>query len=102
MTPTPSARCPFEAFHLYPEEPPEAQSTSLTRTEHAPKVYLSASEGRYRVIVQGVPVSSDRPTMVEALAAAASLGVKGLSDFMWDGDAGTWRPLLTRYKEREG
>lgn len=58
-----------------------------------PKVYLSASEGKYRVIVQGMPVSADKPTKAEALAAAASLKVTGLSDQMWDGDKGEWCTL---------
>lgn len=58
-----------------------------------PKVYLSSSEGRFRVMLQGMPVSTDRDTKEEAIEVAERLGVKGLSDRMWDGDKGVWAPL---------
>lgn len=57
-----------------------------------PKVYLSASEGKYRVIQGGVPISADKRTAAEALAVADHFRLK-VSDKMWDGDAGRWRSL---------
>jgi hypothetical protein len=54
-----------------------------------PKVYLSFSGGRYRVIDQGMAVSRDAPTAQEALANVARFNLK-VSDRMWDGDAGRW------------
>lgn len=44
-------------------------------------------------MLQGMPVSTDRDTKEEAIEVAERLGVKGLSDRMWDGDKGVWAPL---------
>jgi len=52
-----------------------------------PAVYLSKSEGRFRVICQGVPVSNDKATEAEALEAAKGLAVDSMA---WDGDEGRW------------
>lgn len=59
-----------------------------------PKVYLSSSEGKFRVIQGGVPISADKRTAAEALAVAEHFRLK-VSDKMWDGDAGTWRSRST-------
>ena len=54
-----------------------------------PPVYLSVSEGRFRVIERGMPISADKKTAAEALAVAAQFGLK-VSDQIWDGDKGRW------------
>ncbi len=54
------------------------------------KVYLSMSEGRYRVIQGGMSISADMHTAGEALAVAKRFGLP-VSVSMWDGDAGKWR-----------
>lgn len=60
-----------------------------------PKVYLSRSAGKYRVIQQGMPISGDKSSAAEALAVADHFKLK-VSDKMWDGDVGDWRPLSSR------
>lgn len=57
-----------------------------------PKVYLSMSEGKYRVIQQGVPISPDKHSAETALAAASKWKLQ-VSDRMWNGDTGEWQPL---------
>ena len=59
-----------------------------------PSVYLSASEGRYRVIQQGMPISRDMATPEEALSAASRFRLT-VADRAWDGDRGEWVPLST-------
>ena len=54
-----------------------------------PKVYLSFSGGKYRVIDQGMPLGRDELDAADALATAARFKLK-VSDRMWDGDAGQW------------
>lgn len=63
----------------------------LTRNVRDPLVYLSSSEGKFRVIEGGMPISADKPTAAEALAAAAYFGLKVSAELYWDGDAGEWR-----------
>ena len=57
-----------------------------------PKVYLSFSEGTYRVIHQGVPISANKPTAREALQVAEHFKLK-VSDRVWLGDSGQWGSL---------
>jgi hypothetical protein len=57
-----------------------------------PQVYLSFSEGKYRVIRQGMPISADKDTSEEALQVAKQFGLK-VSGNMWNGDIGQWVPL---------
>lgn len=54
--------------------------------------YLSFSEGKYRVIVEGLPVCNDKATLLEALKAADSMHVV-LHSLAWRGDKGDWVPL---------
>ncbi len=61
-----------------------------------PTTYLSMSEGKFRVINQGLPVTTDKPTASEALTAAARCAARCfVADGMtvWDGDRGGWRDL---------
>ena len=60
-----------------------------------PDVYLSFSEGKYRVIDHGVPISADKATSDEALAVAKHYNL-AVSNMMWNGDIGQWAPLWTR------
>jgi DNA-binding protein H-NS len=59
--------------------------------EATPPAYLSHSEGKFRVIVQGMPLCSDKATAAEATAAAHAQRVK-LAPVYWDGDTATWKP----------
>ena len=54
-----------------------------------PPVYLSVSEGRYRVISHGLPISADKTSARDALAVATHFGLK-VSDRVWYGDKGEW------------
>jgi hypothetical protein len=55
--------------------------------------FLSFSNGRYRVIVQGMPICRDG-SKTDALRAAESLRVK-LQAEAWNGDRGEWVHLHT-------
>ena len=57
-----------------------------------PRCYLSKSEGKYRVIVQGQPICNDKATKAEALAAARDMKVQ-CSVLAWDGGQGKWIPF---------
>lgn len=61
----------------------------MTTKSADPTTYLSVSEGRYRVIHRGTPISADKKTPEEALAVADQFRLK-VSDRIWDGDAGEW------------
>ena len=56
--------------------------------------YLSFSEGRYRIIVQGMPICADKPAMRDAIRAAESMRVK-LQPEDWNGDRAEWVHLHT-------
>lgn len=58
--------------------------------------YLSTSDGKFRVISQGMPVTNDKPTAREALDAAAKCSARVFvadGDTFWDGDAGVFKDL---------
>lgn len=75
--------------------PEKGERIHRHQPEPDPSVYLSASEGRFRVISQGVPVAPDRMTEREALEDARRYGLKLAARF-WDGDVGEWRPMAHR------
>jgi len=56
-----------------------------------PAVYLSMSEGRFRVIHRGLPISADKSTAREALNVAEHFKLK-VDPMMWNGDKGAWMP----------
>jgi len=56
--------------------------------------FLSFSEGKYRIIVDGMPVCNDKATLLEAIRAADSMKVV-LHSLAWRGDKGDWVPLVT-------
>lgn len=61
-----------------------------------PTTYLSTSDGKFRVINQGQPVTVDKPSAKEALSAAAKCSARCfVADGMtvWDGDTSSWRDL---------
>jgi hypothetical protein len=71
----------------------EVAHRRLVRAEpQDPQVYLSFSDGKYRVIRQGSPISADKTTSEEALQVARQFGLKVAGD-MWNGDIGQWVPL---------
>ena len=55
-----------------------------------PKEYLSFSGGKFRVIVQGLPICADKATEAEALAAAAAYKIDLKWKPVWNGDRGEW------------
>ena len=59
------------------------------KEEATPPAYLSISEGRYRVISQGMPVCADKATPAEALTAAQNLRVI-VAPVAWNGDRAQW------------
>ena len=69
----------------------EAREQRRRAAEATPPAYLSRSEGRYRVILQGLPLCADKATEAEATAAAHAQRVK-LAPVYWDGDSATWKP----------
>lgn len=64
------------------------------KEEATPPAYLSISEGRYRVISQGMPVCADKATPAEALTAAQNLRVI-VAPVAWNGDRAEWVSLDT-------
>ena len=64
------------------------------KEEAAPPAYLSISEGRYRVISQGMPICADKATPAEALTAAQNLRVI-VAPVAWNGDRAQWVHLDT-------
>ena len=61
--------------------------------DNPPKNYLSASDGTFRIISQGMPLCSNKSTVREALAVAEQFKIK-LSAWAWNGDCGEFIPLL--------
>lgn len=70
----------------------EAREQRRRAAEATPPAYLSRSEGKFRVIAQGMPLCSDKATATEATAAATAQRVK-LAPVYWDGDSATWKPI---------
>jgi predicted amidohydrolase len=64
------------------------------KEEATPPAYLSISEGRYRVISQGMPICADKATPAEALTAAQNLRVI-VAPVAWNGDRAQWVHLDT-------
>jgi hypothetical protein len=64
------------------------------KEEATPPAYLSISEGRYRVISQGMPICADKATPADALTAAQSLRVI-VAPVAWNGDRAEWVHLDT-------
>lgn len=59
-----------------------------------PSIYLSKSEGRYRIISHSVPVGRDELTASDALSIAKGYKLQ-LDERAWDGDIGQWVPLTS-------
>ena len=72
----------------------EAREARREKEEATPPAYLSISEGRYRVISQGMPICSDKKTPAEALTAAQHLRVS-VAPVAWNGDRAQWVHLDT-------
>jgi hypothetical protein len=70
----------------------EAKEQRRREAEATPPAYLSRSEGKYRVIAQGLPLCADKATAAEATAAATAQRVK-LAPVYWDGDSAEWKPI---------
>ena len=70
----------------------EAREQRRREAEATPPAYLSRSEGKYRVIAQGLPLCADKATAAEATAAATAQRVK-LAPVYWDGDSAEWKPI---------
>ena len=59
-----------------------------------PKAYLSFSNGKYRIINQGLPVNADCGFKHDAISFAVRIKLK-LADVAWNGDRGEWVHLHT-------
>lgn len=70
----------------------EAREQRRREAEATPPAYLSHSAGKWRVIVQGLPLCADKATAAEATAAAQTQKVK-LAPVYWDGDSATWKSI---------
>ena len=64
------------------------------KEEATPPAFLSISEGRYRVISQGMPICADNLTPREALKAAQDLRVI-VAPVAWNYDRAEWVHLDT-------
>jgi len=64
------------------------------KEEATPPAFLSISEGRYRVISQGMPICADKKTPAEALTAATHQRVI-VAPVAWNGDRAEWVHLDT-------
>jgi len=67
----------------------EAREARRQKEEATPPAFLSISEGRYRVISQGLPICADKPTPAEALTAAKHQRVI-VAPVAWNGDRAEW------------
>jgi ribosome-interacting GTPase 1 len=72
----------------------EAREARRQKEEATPPAFLSISEGRYRVISQGMPICADKPTPAEALTAAKHQRVI-VAPVAWNGDRAQWVHLDT-------
>jgi ribosome-interacting GTPase 1 len=72
----------------------EAREARRQKEEATPPAFLSISEGRYRVISQGMPICADKDTPAEALTAAKHQRVI-LAPVAWNGDRAQWVGLGT-------
>ena len=72
----------------------EAREARRQKEEATPPAFLSISEGRYRVISQGMPVCADKKTPAEALTAAKHQRVI-VAPVAWNGDRAEWVHLDT-------
>lgn len=61
-----------------------------------PAVYLSTSDGAWRVIHRGSPLCADHPDRLQAIKCALAFGYSEASLPIWDGDAGAWRAVCPR------
>jgi hypothetical protein len=71
------------------------KGTARNSRDPDPKIYLSKSEGRWRVIQNAIPISADKRTVREALQVAEHFKLK-VSDQMWDGDLGKFVKMTER------
>jgi len=84
MTPAPSARCPFEAFHRYPEK---VKAPSLKLREFAVRVALKAMVDRLHTVEADESRTEYEHGVVETAAAV----IQDLSEFPADvGDITGW------------
>jgi hypothetical protein len=72
----------------------EAREARRAIERETPPAYLSTSEGRWRVISQGLPVCADKKTPAEALTAAKHQRVI-VAPVAWNGDRAEWVHLDT-------
>ena len=74
---------------------------AVSTAESQIRTYLSRGGGRYRVIHQSMPISPDKATAREALAAAEQFKLQ-VADVFWDGDADEFRPLSSEASRDRG
>ena len=67
----------------------EAKDRQRERERTNPPAYLMTIEGQWRVIVQGIPLTADKPTPAAAIAAAERLGAI-IAPVAWNADRQQW------------
>jgi hypothetical protein len=86
------ARIKIQAAELRKQVEEREQRRKAERA--TPPAYLSTSEGRWRVISQGLPVGSDKATAAEAMRFAEKYRMK-IAPVSWNGDRGEWVDMDT-------
>ena len=67
----------------------EAKDRQRERERTNPPAYLMTTAGQWRVIVQGIPLTADKPTPAAAKAAAERLGAV-IAPVAWNADRQQW------------
>jgi hypothetical protein len=73
----------------------ERYALQMREQELTPRTYLSTSDGRWRVIDQGMPLCRDVPDRADAVRAAKQSRIKDAELLpVWNGDKGEWIPTF--------
>jgi 5-formyltetrahydrofolate cyclo-ligase len=70
----------------------EAKDRQREQERTNPPAYLMTTAGQWRVIVQGIPLTADKPTQDNARAAAERLGAV-IAPHYWDADRQQWHTI---------
>lgn len=70
----------------------EARDRQRERERTNPPAYLMTTAGQWRAIVQGIPLTADKPTQDNARAAAERMGAI-IAPHYWDADAQQWHTI---------
>ena len=70
----------------------EAKDRQRERERANPPAYLMTIDGQWRAIVQGIPLTADKPSQANARAAAERLGAV-IAPHYWDADRQQWHTI---------